>query len=63
MELFLLSYIINIITMCTLYTYYVQVYNNILFFNICLRVSHVVTPKLMTLSSLRSSGRWLGLLG
>ena len=63
MELFPLSYIINIITMCTLYTYLYKIYNNILFGNIYLRVSHIVIPRLTTLSSLRSLGIWLGLLG
>ena len=40
-----------------------EIYSNIFFVNIRLRVSHIVIPRLTTLSSLRSSGRWLGLLG
>ena len=39
-----------------------KIYNNILFVNICLWVSCVMIPKLMTLYSLWLSGRWLGLL-
>ena len=64
MELFLFSHIINIITVGVLFIHTMyKIYNNILFVKIHLWVAHIVILRLMTPSSLRSSGRWSGLLG
>ena len=59
---FFLTLLILLLGVLFIHTLY-KIYNNILFVNICIRLSHIVIRRLMTLSSLRSSGRWLGLLG
>ena len=59
---FFLTLLILLLCVLFIHTLY-KIYNNILFGNICLRVSHIVIPRLTKISPLKSSGRWLGLLG